>query len=410
DPAAGHREFRRPATADQVGQHPGAHREIPARRAGPAKPRRGTGDPQVGGGRKLGTAGHRRAAHRRDHRARPRDHDFQALVEQSGYLGSLGLADCHVGPRAEHVLPGAAQHHEFPGVLGEGVAQRAGQGRVQRVVPLRAGEEKPAEAVRAAFCPEPGARHGHDSPGSRQQPGMLKYGIPNGPEAPAAKEVPTASGSTAGARGTAGGSGRHGRRLRAARPAAPGGTAGGSRRHGRRLPAARPAAPGGTAGGASRQHGRALAEGWGSRVKPASFAYHRARSVPEAIALLAELGDEAKILAGGLSLVPMMNFRLARPSALVGITRIRGLPALRANGGGSRIGALAPPRAIETTTTPAVLQNFGVLPRAARWIGHYPIRSRGTFGGSIAHADPASEWCLLALLLGAQVVLHGPGG
>src|SRR5215471_15041903 len=124
-----------------------------------------------------------------------------------------------------------------------------------------------------------------------------------------------------------GGSRRHGRRLPAARPAAPGGTAGGSRRHGRRLPAA----PGGTAGGsrrragASRQHGRALAEGWGSRVKPASFAYHRARSVPEAIALLAELGDEAKILAGGLSLVPMMNFRLARPTALVDVTRIPGL-------------------------------------------------------------------------------------
>ena len=55
-------------------------------------------------------------------------------------------------------------------------------------------------------------------------------------------------------------------------------------------------------------------------------------------------------------------------------------------------------------------RDFGVLPRAARWIGHYPIRSRGTFGGSIAHADPASEWCLLAVLLGAQVVLHGPAG
>src|SRR5215468_8050707 len=135
-----------------------------------------------------------------------------------------------------------------------------------------------------------------------------------------------------------GGSRRRGRRLPAARPAARG-AAGGSGRQGRRLAAA----PGGTAGGsrrragASRQHGRALAEGWGSRMKPASFAYHRARSVPEAIALLAELGDEAKILAGGLSLVPMMNFRLARPSALVDITRIPGLSYLRANGDGLRI-------------------------------------------------------------------------
>src|SRR5262249_57121357 len=96
-----------------------------------------------------------------------------------------------------------------------------------------------------------GARHGHDSPGSRQQPGMLKYGIPNGPEAPAAKEVPTASGSTAGAPGTAEGS----RRLRAARPVAPGGPAGGSRRPGRRPPAAPPPAPGNTAGRLQRDGG-----------------------------------------------------------------------------------------------------------------------------------------------------------
>ena len=145
-------------------------------------------------------------------------------------------------------------------------------------------------------------------------------------------------------------------------------------------------------------------------MKPASFAYHRAGSVPEAVALLAELGDEAKILAGGLSLVPMMNFRLARPAALVDVTRIPGLAYLRADSGELHIGALTTHRAVETSTDPAVLRDFGVLPRAARWIGHYPIRSRGTFGGSIAHADPAAEWCLLAVLLGARVVLTGPGG
>ena len=145
-------------------------------------------------------------------------------------------------------------------------------------------------------------------------------------------------------------------------------------------------------------------------MKPAPFAYHRAHSVGETVALLAELGDEAKILAGGLSLVPMMNFRLARPSALVDVTRIPGLSYLRAGQDGLRIGALTTHRAIETTTDPAVRRDFGVLPQAARWIGHYPIRSRGTFAGSIAHADPASEWCLLAVLLGARVVLHGPGG
>jgi aerobic carbon-monoxide dehydrogenase medium subunit len=146
-------------------------------------------------------------------------------------------------------------------------------------------------------------------------------------------------------------------------------------------------------------------------VKPAPFAYHRADSVAEAVALLAELGDEAKILAGGLSLVPMMNFRLARPAALVDITRIEGLSYLKASAqDGLRVGALTTHRAVETCRDPAVLAGYGVLPRSARWIGHYPIRSRGTFGGSIAHADPAAEWCLLAVLLDAQVVLTGPRG
>jgi aerobic carbon-monoxide dehydrogenase medium subunit len=144
-------------------------------------------------------------------------------------------------------------------------------------------------------------------------------------------------------------------------------------------------------------------------VKPAPFAYHRAHSVAEAVALLAELGDEAKILAGGLSLVPMMNFRLARPTALVDVTGIEGLSYLKTGPqDGLRIGALTTHRTVETSRDPDVLAGFGVLPRSARWIGHYPIRSRGTFGGSIAHADPASEWCLLAVLLGAQVVLTGP--
>jgi len=146
-------------------------------------------------------------------------------------------------------------------------------------------------------------------------------------------------------------------------------------------------------------------------VKPAPFAYHRAHSVAEAVTLLAELGDEAKILAGGLSLVPMMNFRLARPAALIDVTPISGLSYLTVNpADGLRIGALTTHRTVEVSRDPALLAGFGVLPRSARWIGHYPIRSRGTFGGSIAHADPASEWCLLAVLLGARVVLTGPQG
>ena len=145
-------------------------------------------------------------------------------------------------------------------------------------------------------------------------------------------------------------------------------------------------------------------------MKPAPFTYHRTRSVAETVALLAELGDGAKILAGGQSLVPMMNFRLARPTALVDITRIPGLDYLQAGPDGLRVGALTRHRTIELCRDPAVLDGFGVLPRAARWIGHYPIRARGTLGGSIAHADPAAEWCLLAVLLNAQIQLASPRG
>jgi carbon-monoxide dehydrogenase medium subunit len=146
-------------------------------------------------------------------------------------------------------------------------------------------------------------------------------------------------------------------------------------------------------------------------VKPAPFSYYRTRSVAETVGRLAELGDGAKILAGGQSLVPMMNFRLARPTALVDVTRIPGLDYLQARpGDGLRIGALTRHRTIELCRDPAVLDGYRVLPRAARWIGHYPIRARGTLGGSIAHADPAAEWCLLAVLLGAQIELTGPHG
>ena len=145
-------------------------------------------------------------------------------------------------------------------------------------------------------------------------------------------------------------------------------------------------------------------------MKPAPFTYHVAHDVDEAVALLTELGEDAKVLAGGQSLVPMMNLRLARPSALVDITRVPGLSYLRAGPDGLHVGALTRHRAVETTRDPAVLAGFGVLPRSARWIGHYPIRSRGTFGGSIAHADSTAEWCILAVLLGAQVILAGPAG
>lgn len=140
------------------------------------------------------------------------------------------------------------------------------------------------------------------------------------------------------------------------------------------------------------------------------FEYHRAYTVDEAVELLGELGEDAKIIAGGLSLAPMMNFRLARPEALVDVNPIPGLDQVVRDQDTLRVGALTRHRAIETTRDPGVHAGFGVLPRAARWIGHYPIRCRGTVGGSIAHSDPSAEWCLLASLYDATVVLQGPSG
>jgi aerobic carbon-monoxide dehydrogenase medium subunit len=145
-------------------------------------------------------------------------------------------------------------------------------------------------------------------------------------------------------------------------------------------------------------------------VKPTPFEYHRVYTPEDAVATLNELGDDAKILAGGQSLAPMMNFRLARPTALVDVNPIPGLDYIRRDGDELGVGALTRHRSMELCTDPGVLDGFSLLPRAARWIGHYPIRSRGTVGGSIAHADPTAEWCLLARLYDAYVVLLGPDG
>lgn len=143
-------------------------------------------------------------------------------------------------------------------------------------------------------------------------------------------------------------------------------------------------------------------------MKPASFEYHRAHDVRGATELLAELGPDAKLLAGGQSLVSMMNFRLARPEALVDVRRVDGLRYLQADGDALRIGALTTHRAVETSTE--LPGSFQVLPRAARWIGHYPIRTQGTIGGSLAHADSTAEWCLLAVLLGAEIAVRSTRG
>jgi len=145
-------------------------------------------------------------------------------------------------------------------------------------------------------------------------------------------------------------------------------------------------------------------------VKPAAFRYQRAYEVEDAIEQLTQLGDDAKLLAGGQSLVPMMNFRLVRPSALVDITGIPDLRYIEPDAEGLKIGALTPHRWVEEMEDPDLLEGFSVLKRAARWVGHYPIRTLGTFGGSIAHADPSAEWCMLAALLDAEIVAAGPGG
>jgi CO/xanthine dehydrogenase FAD-binding subunit len=142
-------------------------------------------------------------------------------------------------------------------------------------------------------------------------------------------------------------------------------------------------------------------------VKPAAFTYHRARTVAGAVGLLAELGDDAKVIAGGQSLVAMMNFRLARPEHLIDIGSIPGLDTISREGDALRIGALVTHRAVETAD---LGPEFRVLSDAMRWVGHLPIRTRGTVGGSLAHADATAEWCLLAVLLDAQIVAEGPAG
>ena len=143
-------------------------------------------------------------------------------------------------------------------------------------------------------------------------------------------------------------------------------------------------------------------------MKPAAFEYRAPRSIAEALDLLAEHGDEAKVLAGGQSLVPAMNFRLARPSVLVDINRIGELDRLGAADGKLRIGALTRHVAFEKRVAEGPLG--ALLAEVVRYIGHLPIRVRGTFAGSLAHADPAAEWCLVAATLDAVIVARSRAG
>lgn len=143
-------------------------------------------------------------------------------------------------------------------------------------------------------------------------------------------------------------------------------------------------------------------------MKTAPFAHHAPTGMDEALALLGRHGDEARVLAGGQSLVPTMAFRMARPAVLLDINRIAALDHVTHDAATLRIGALARHARFER---PVVAGPLGaLLTDVARHIAHPPIRLRGTFCGSLAHADPASEWCATALALEARLVLESACG
>ncbi|HYP39388.1 MAG TPA: xanthine dehydrogenase family protein subunit M, partial [Chloroflexia bacterium] len=144
-------------------------------------------------------------------------------------------------------------------------------------------------------------------------------------------------------------------------------------------------------------------------MKPAPFEYHAPTTREEALALLAESGGEAKVLAGGQSLVPSMNFRLAQPSILVDLNGIDDLFGIRAGEeGGLLIGAMTRQRTVERS--PLVAERAPLIAEAMPYIAHPQIRNRGTYGGSLAHADPASELPALAVALDAQMRVQSTQG
>ena len=143
-------------------------------------------------------------------------------------------------------------------------------------------------------------------------------------------------------------------------------------------------------------------------MKPAAFAYHPMKTLAETTALLAELGDEGRILAGGQSLVPLMNFRLAQPSHIVDINGVTELAYIRRSGDRIAIGALARQSQVERSDD--VRRDVPLLAEALTWVAHPPIRHRGTVVGSIAHADPAAELPAVALALAAQITIASAGG
>jgi len=143
-------------------------------------------------------------------------------------------------------------------------------------------------------------------------------------------------------------------------------------------------------------------------MKPTAFEYFTPSTVKEAIQLLESQGDEAKIIAGGQSLVAMMNFRAARPEVLIDINNIKELDYLREEGDELVIGALTRERTLEVS--PLVKEKCPILAKAITHIGHLPIRFRGTIGGTLVHADPTAEIPIVATALDATMKIMGPSG
>ncbi len=141
---------------------------------------------------------------------------------------------------------------------------------------------------------------------------------------------------------------------------------------------------------------------------PASFTYHRPKTLQAVVRLLQTLSPDAKVLAGGQSLLPMMKLRVAVPAQLIDITRIAALRRIRVRDGRLHIGALATHWMVEST--PAVRRTAPVLAECASLIGDLQVRNLGTIGGNVMHADPAADYPAVLLALGAEFALQGPDG
>ncbi|NJP96056.1 xanthine dehydrogenase family protein subunit M [Nonomuraea sp. FMUSA5-5] len=143
-------------------------------------------------------------------------------------------------------------------------------------------------------------------------------------------------------------------------------------------------------------------------MKPPPFAYRRPASVQEALTLAAQAGEDAKFIAGGQSLMPLLALRMSRPSHLIDINRLPGLDELRQSGAGLRVGALVRHATLERDAR--LTGPWRALREAAALIGHHPIRLRGTFGGSAAHADPSAELPVVAVAMDATFVVRSTSG